>query len=82
MYVMTRILSLISSIRRKSFERLKELKDTLRSEFEEMTKDDPLYPLLQPSQLELMINRIKMLLALIDYCINLKGFDNVVDDFI
>ena len=73
---------MISSIRRKSFERLKELKDTLRSEFEEMTKDDPLYPLLQPSQLELMINRIKMLLALIDYCINLKGFDNVVDDFI
>ena len=47
-----------------------------------MTKDDPLYPLFQPAQLELMINRIKMLLALTDYCINLKGFDNVVDDFI
>ena len=46
-----------------------------------MTKDDPLYPLLQPAQLELMINRIKMLLALTDYCIYLKGFDNVVDDF-
>ena len=43
-----------------------------------MTRTDPLYPLLQQDQLDDIVKRISMLLSLLEYCILLKGYDNVV----
>ena len=70
------------SIRRSTYERLTELATSLPSMFEEYTRDDLLYPLLQPEQILKVTERIRMLLSLTNYCIGLKGLQNVVKDFL
>ena len=68
------------SIRKRTYERLLTLRETLPSQFEELTKNDPLYPLLPFYMLQDITRRIKILLALVDYCLHYKGFENVVKD--
>ena len=57
-----------------------ELKDSFISKFEEMTRADPLHPLLARDQLEDVQKRINMLLSLVHYCVFLKGRDSVIRD--
>ena len=68
--------------RKATYERLKELATSLPSRFTEYTRDDPLYPLLQPEQILKVAKRIRMLLSLTSYCIEMKGYQDVARDFL
>ena len=68
------------SIRKSTYLLLQTLQDTFPQQFEELTKLDPLYPLLQPYQLQDVTRRIKLLLTLVDYCVLYRGYDNVVKE--
>ena len=68
------------SIRKSTYLLLQTLQDTFAQQFEELTKEDPLYPLLQPYQIQDVTRRIKLLLNLVDYCVLYRGFDNVVKE--
>ena len=70
------------SIRRATYERLTELKTSLPLLFQDLTRGDPLYPLLQPGQIMKVAKRIRMLLSLADYCIELRDYQNVVREFL
>ena len=70
--------SLHSSIRKSTYERLLDLKDNFLAEFDNMTRTDPLYPLLLQEQVDDVVKRINMLLSLVEYCVHLKGYENVV----
>ena len=76
----SKILYLYFSVRRSTYERLLTLRDTFLSEFEEVSKKDPLYPLLPTHQLMDIVRRIKIILALLEFCTNIKGYNNVVKD--
>ena len=68
------------SIRKSTYLLLQTLQDTFPQHFEELTKEDPLYPLLHPYQIQDVTRRIKLLLTLVDYCVLYRGFDNVVKE--
>ena len=81
MYVVHPEYVLISfSIRKSTYERLVTLRETFPSQFQELTKSDPLYPLLPSYMLQDITRRIKILLTLVDFCIYYKGFETVVKD--
>ena len=48
--------------------------------FFKLTRTDPLYPVLRQDYVDDVKKRVDMLLALVNYCITLKGYDNVVKD--
>ncbi|KAK3605500.1 hypothetical protein CHS0354_004051 [Potamilus streckersoni] len=68
------------SIRRSTFDALYRLKNTLTEEFENETRDDPIYPLLLPKVFLQMQARLKELVSFLDFCIAHKGLENVVFD--
>ena len=68
------------SIRKSTYLLLQTLHDTFPQQFEELTKEDPLYPLLQSYHIQDVTRRIKLLLTLVDYCVLYRGYDNVVKE--
>ena len=49
--------------------------DTLPETFDSLTKDDPFYPLIKPEVMDDMRHKLKQILALTDFCMNLEDED-------
>ena len=62
----------------KTYNILTSLKDNFTEEFLEMSKTDPLYPLLSEGQMEEMKTSYTILMDVIDACIQEHGKDAVM----
>ena len=62
-------------------EKLRKLQGNLAHIFDEMTKSDPLYPLLNSTELQKLDQRIGVVLAIVDVCITIRGgYEHVIID--